>query len=518
MAGHTAGRHHNIVAASVFTTQSVTAILEKIRRQLQAARPAPVDFLLGPGGTRTAFSLSNVTASTFNKQVGPAPTFSPSAVPINALGLSPGAVGHLAFGKYRSPDYETAEKFIPPIGTRSGTPTVQGVNEIFFNLFLPASPKPPGGWPVAIVGHGGSANKNGIPFLVAATLASQGIATIAINTVGNGGGPLSTLTVTQKVGGSMTFPAGGRGIDLNGDGFIFEGEGRYAAGVHSIIGQRDGVRQTVVDLMQLVRVIAVGVDVDGDGVPDLDPSRIYYSGISFGGIYGTTFLALEPRVRAGVLHVPGGPDIESTRLSPFGRPFLEFIFAFALVPPLTNVGGPSGLEFDENMPLRNQPPVINTVPGAIEIQEFFERVEWVQHAGDPIEPASHLRKQPLRRVPAKAVVIQFAKGDQFIPNPTTTAMLRAGDLADRTTFYWNDLAFADVNRNPTGKEVPKNPHAFQLFPFFAPAVADIGLGAQQQVAEFFASDGETVIDPDGLGPLFEVPIVPPLPEDLNFIP
>jgi hypothetical protein len=40
----------------------------------------------------------------------------------------------------------------------------------------------------------------------------------------------------------------------------------------------------VVDLLQLVRVIEVGMDVDGDTVPDLDPSRIYYFGQSLGGI------------------------------------------------------------------------------------------------------------------------------------------------------------------------------------------------------------------------------------------
>jgi len=39
-----------------------------------------------------------------------------------------------------------------------------------------------------------------------------------------------------------------------------------------------------------------------------------------------------------------------------------------------------------------------------------------------------------------------------------------------------------------------------------------------QIAEFFASDFASVIDPDGPGPLFEVPIVPSLPEELNFIP
>src|SRR5262249_44779346 len=36
----------DIVTASVFTTQSVTAILEKIRDQIKAATPNPADFLL----------------------------------------------------------------------------------------------------------------------------------------------------------------------------------------------------------------------------------------------------------------------------------------------------------------------------------------------------------------------------------------------------------------------------------------------------------------------------------------
>ena len=49
----------------------------------------------------------------------------------------------------------------------------------------------------------------------------------------------------------------------------------------------------------------------------------------------------------------------------------------------------------------------------------------------------------------------------------------------------------------------------------APSVA---IGAQTQIATFFASRGVTLIDPDGAGPLFEVPVVLPLPETLNFIP
>jgi hypothetical protein len=38
-------------------------------------------------------------------------------------------------------------------------------------------------------------------------------------------------------------------------------------------------------------------------------------------------------------------------------------------------------------------------------------------------------------------------------------------------------------------------------------------------SEDLASNGALTLDPDGpAGPIFEVPVVPPLPEGLNFIP
>src|SRR5439155_7261527 len=113
--------------------------------------------------------------------------------------------------------------------------------------------------------------------------------------VGHGGGPLGTLTVVRTDGTQVTLPAGGRGIDQDGNGTIDTFEGLSSAPPRAIISYRDGLRQTVADLMQLVRVIeAGGVDVDGDGFADLDGSRIYYFGQSLGGIYGTLLIAIDP--------------------------------------------------------------------------------------------------------------------------------------------------------------------------------------------------------------------------------
>src|SRR5262249_12366111 len=51
-ARHAGVAEKDVVTASVFTTMSTTAVLEKIRDQIHAETPAPADFLLGPGGTR----------------------------------------------------------------------------------------------------------------------------------------------------------------------------------------------------------------------------------------------------------------------------------------------------------------------------------------------------------------------------------------------------------------------------------------------------------------------------------
>ena len=498
----------DVAVATVFTTQSVTPLLEQVRAQIKASTPAAADFVLGAGGVRTAFPLASISSIAFSRQTGTAPAFQVSPTGTPFLSLYPGSVGTVAFGAFDSPDYETASKVIPPSG--STPPTVQGTNRLYFNLFLPSGTAPAGGWPVAIYGHGFTDNKNASPFVVASSLARRGIATIAINVVGHGGGALGTLIVNRTAGAPVVLPAGGRGIDQDGNTTIDSTEGVNAVAPYTLISNRDGLRQTVIDLMQLVREIEVGMDVDGNGARDLDPARISYFGQSFGGIYGTKFLAVEPNVRLGVPNVPGGAIIEIARLSPAFRGLVT-LSLLSRTPPLINL---PGFAFNENMPLRNLPPVIDTVPGASAIQRQIEWSEWATQAGNPAAYAVHLRSRPLAGVPAKSVILQYARGDQTVPNPTTSAIIRAGALQDRTTAFRNDLAFA---ADPT---FPKNPHTFltRLPGLAPPGAAAVAIAGQDQIAQFFASGGATVVDPDGAGPLFETPLSGPPWEDLAYIP
>ena len=64
--------------------------------------------------------------------------------------------------------------------------------------------------------------------------------------------------------------------------------------------------------------------------------------------------------------------------------------------------------------------------------------------------------------------------------------------------------------------LPMSAHMFMVS-IGVVAFRDISLGAQAQIAIFFASDGETIIHPEPAR-LFEVPIQGALPEDLNYIP
>src|SRR3954447_6028106 len=176
--------------ASLFTTQTTTDEMQAIRAQLDAAAPAaatirasiPFATVLGP------------TALTFRRQTGTATFSSSTPGGFPALYAVPGAVGKLVFGSYASKQYETADRVFTDV------PAVHSTERIEFTLVEPAAPAPAGGYPVAVFGHGFGDSKNNSPFAVAAIMASRGIATIAINVVGHGGGPDGTLTVQTATG------------------------------------------------------------------------------------------------------------------------------------------------------------------------------------------------------------------------------------------------------------------------------------------------------------------------------
>jgi pimeloyl-ACP methyl ester carboxylesterase len=365
----------------------------------------------------------------------------------------------------------------------------------------------------------------GSPFNVAAKFASHGLATIAINLAIHGFGRTSTLTVTRSAanGGPVTFLSGGRSFDANSDGLIAADEGYQAGGSKSILQSRHGGRQTVADLMQLIREIQVGVDADGDGIRDLDPSRIYYAGTSTGATIGVLLFAVHPDVRAATLTGIGGraePALSPLSRSGVGQYLATRIPSLINPPGTTLVKNLGGVDvgspfFNETQIERDRPPLVNTVAGAVAIQGVLERATWVGNVGGaPFAP--HLRLAPLPGLTARPFLVQESRGDQNVTNPGTANFVRAGAVADRVTLYRHDKL---KNRADF-----KNPHSFLIRTDKGAGdvngvMIPVALLAQEQVATFLASDGQSVIDPDGdgvPGELFEVP-AREIPEDYGFI-
>ena len=511
-----------IAVASAFTTLSLTPVMERIRDAIKSQMPAPANFVLGPSGERAVSSRASVTSIVLIQQnrVSPVGFVSPSIVfPLADLDVAPGAVGTIAHGTYESPIYvQRPAAMIPTVGTRAGVPSVQTYDTIYFTVFLPSGTRPAGGWPVMLTSGAGYRHQ-GTPAL-AATWASKGIATISIAAEGFGFGPLGALRTNFTDGTSLTIPDAGRSYDQDGNNQIAADEGTSAVGDRQwIVGPSDTHKQTVIDLMQLVRVIEVGMDVDGDGQADLDASRISFHGQSAGGRHGTMLAALHPSVNLVTLSACCGTSPEYARWNVNQRSGLGRQLA-ARVPSLINADGLISIDgvavgppfYNENKPLRNRPTVVNTVAGAIEIQEAFEMREWGQLAGtnSSLSWMPYLTVRPLAGNSPKTVAVYIFKGDQAAVNPSASEAVINSDLMPYTLFYRHDLAFA---QDPT---MPKNPHMFILTPNSPNAlVRAVSRGMQVQMADFHASGG-TVVNTPTPKEFWEVPIVSPL-DDLNFI-
>ncbi|MFZ4668859.1 MAG: hypothetical protein ACOYML_06135 [Microthrixaceae bacterium] len=154
-----------------------------------------------------------------------------------------------------------------------------------FLLVLPRTPAGPNGAPVEIYGHGLTVSKETM-FLVAGANAERGVATIGIDVPNHGD--------RRDEGGYLLDIATPRGF------------GRLASIPAEAISDNVG-------LIEAVRTSLAGADLapwrpdgsHGDGVADLDPTRLLYSGTSMGGVLGAGLLAYEPGLSGAYLQVAG---------------------------------------------------------------------------------------------------------------------------------------------------------------------------------------------------------------------
>lgn len=245
----------------------------------------------------------------------------------------------------------------------------------------PASGKPTNGWPVVIYQHGITVDRTA-GVLIGNTLASQCIAMVAIDHAMHGIAPLNSgganalrLFNVEQVAATgpntnSPFAAARAGwIAFNGAAnvpelaalaerhsnvtkaadqsnidMVFQGaldaqgdpitdasagtSGALYINLQNFARTRDGIRQTVLDMLNLGASIG-DMDVNADGTADdLDADNIYFIGHSLGGIVGATYLAVNnnadvrtynsnlPEIKAAALGNPGGGFVKLLENSP----------------------------------------------------------------------------------------------------------------------------------------------------------------------------------------------------------
>jgi hypothetical protein len=227
--------------------------------------------------------------------------------------------------------------------------------------------------PFALYAHGLSGTRDQAEHL-AATLAPLGIATLAIDAIGHGQHP--TAVGSDPVRWTLQF----FGYDLWGTGLV------------STLVLRDNFRQSTYDKLQMLNAVKSGLDLDGDGKPDLDPDRALYCGLSLGGSMGPELLALAPQIQAAALLVPGGRVASIVAESRMFRPLLD-----SLVPD-----GASEDDVQRFIPL---------------VQTALDRAD-ASTWGAEVARASH----------PPSLLVEMVVGDETMPNSTTHSLVRALEL------------------------------------------------------------------------------------------
>jgi hypothetical protein len=144
----------------------------------------------------------------------------------------------------------------------------------------------------------------------------------------------------------------------------------------------------------------------------MDPSAVYYEGLSLGSIAGTSVVATNPRIARASLSVGGGTVVDVFTNAPAFQSSVDALFA-QLIPGYSRdkitVGSPT---FDANI--------------AAAYLKTLNVAKWILDPGDPINYARRLRADPLPNLladptgatpqGAKEVFAQIALGDLVVPN------------------------------------------------------------------------------------------------------
>jgi dienelactone hydrolase len=233
------------------------------------------------------------------------------------------------------PDDETFE-----VDAATGAPAVAvAAHPIPITIVLPSGPMPAAGFPVAIFGHGLGAGRHAV-VTFAEPLTRAGFAVAAID-LADHGSRYRDLDEHNELGKIIADFSGDPALrDGFGDAWGLASTFALLRELENLSAVRDSVRQSVIDLCQLARLLrSAALDLSalaapyGGVPPRLDARHIAYLGESYGAHVGAVFAAIEPEVDLYVLDVPGGGllDLEIARSPEIGSlliPFARLIYGF----------------------------------------------------------------------------------------------------------------------------------------------------------------------------------------------
>jgi hypothetical protein len=219
-----------------------------------------------------------------------------------------------------------------PIPLMTGTvtiPVLVTVPNARANAAAGGCPKPPTGWPVAIFQHGtprdrtdalliADALAQGCFIMAAIDLPLHGIVDPNNGLVSNAASALlydpdHERTFNVDLINNLTGAAGPDGkTDPSGSSWL----------TTNFLVTRDNLRESSADLMMFAKTVA-GLDVTGDGQPDVDPNRIHLVSLSLGGIAAIPAAKFSPAIRTASVADSGGVLTQLVRDSPTQWPKFE---------------------------------------------------------------------------------------------------------------------------------------------------------------------------------------------------
>ena len=457
----------DIILSWTAQTQSITPVLKNLR---SIARPAPTS--VAPIGVDTSavggagiadlyFGVITVPyylgVPSAENPVAPLTDFwtaSPGAYipPFDALGLNP-----------NSTNVTVANPF-PVITDMQTIPLLMSVPNAGSGRSRPAA-----GWPVVIFGHGLGGNRTYM-LAVADTLALAGYAVVAIDTPLHGIVPeLESPALAVLYAGNTPWAeeSNERTFDVDfvdnatgapGPDGITDASGTHIINLPSMLTTRDNGRQAQADL-SILAVSLPGLDINFDGLPDLDASTVHYAGMSMGAILGTAFTAVEPMINTSFLSVPMGGLSRGLEASPTFGPSIR-----------------AGLGS------------LGVFPGTADYELFFTAFQTVVDSMDPINWAAEAAR-------FKNILLHEVIGDTVVPNYVLTAPLSGTEPMIKTMGL---VPYSSTQSDPDGLDLvgrfpPPASHGSLLSPATSPAAT---VEMQKQMASFLATLGTTVLVDD----------------------